>query len=496
MQHKAVKNSGGFYMSFDPINYIKPDNKIQEMINSSKPDKTIEAKQMSDRGISCIRGKYVIEPSTFISYANTRTASKENQQGIWFYNYHNNHYDCLTENEYKKIFFKLICEPSNSWWNLSMEKAYLPYFKNQLTYFKNNGTEEGFLQFNNGMLDFHQFPPKFKKASPKYFCHFRLPYDYDKNAKCPQFITFLNDIFEEDQERIKLVQEIMGASLYYCKCMQKLVVFLGDGSNGKSVLASVIKNMLGVNNVSSIALDQLSGNRFAKQNLDKKLLNISSEINPEKLYPSSDLKALTGGDSVEVEKKFQNSYTTEIHAKYILLANEMIHTADRSDGFYRRLIIIPFNQKYEPLVPGEEKVEGKKYQDIFLEDDLKTELPGIFNFAFNGLRRLIGNDYNFTESKACVKELEHYKNEYNIVKTFMNGAIDITDEKTDKIRSSTLFSQFEEFCKNNHYSRQAKQFTKKKFFLKFDQMINDMDNNTKKSKRSDGCYYIGMKYKK
>lgn len=483
-------------MSFDPINYIKPDNKIQEMINRSESAKTIEAKQMSDRGISCIRGKYVIEPSTFISYANTRTTSKENQQGIWFYNYHNNHYDCLTENEYKKIFFKLICEASNSWWNSSIEKNYLPYFKNQLTYFKNNGMEEGFLQFNNGILDFHQFPPKFKKASPKYFCHFRLPYDYDKTAKCPQFIAFLNDIFEEDQERIKLVQEIMGASLYYCKCMQKLVVFLGDGSNGKSVLASVIKNMLGVDNVSSIALDQLSGSRFAKQNLDKKLLNISSETNPEKLYSTSDLKALTGGDSVEVEKKFQNSYTTEIHAKYILLANEMIQTADYSDGFYRRLIIIPFNQKYEPLVPGEEMVEGKKYQDVTLEDDLKTELAGILNFAFRGLIRLIEQNYNFTEPKACVKALEHYKNEHNVVKAFIHEAINVTGEKSDQIRSSTLFQKFDEFCRNNHYFRQAKQITKKKFFQQFDQAINDMNNLVSKRKHSDSYYYVGMKYKK
>lgn len=341
-------------MFFDPMHYIKPDEKIQAMNKNGVDISAIQTMQMSDRGITCFHGKYAIEPCTFISYANTRTTSKESPEGIWFYNYHNNHYDRLSESEYKKILFHLICEPSNSWWNLSMEKAYLPYFKNQLTYFKSKGIEEGFLQFNNGILDFHELPVKFKKASPEYFCHFRIPYNYDKNAKCPQFIAFLNDIFENDKERIKLVQEIMGASLYYCKCMPKLIVFLGDGSNGKSVLASVIKNMLGVNNVSSIALDQLSGNRFAKQNLDKKLLNISSETNPGKLYSTADFKALTGGDSVEVEKKFQNSYTTEIHAKYILLANEMIHTTDQSDGLYRRLLIIPFNQKYEPLVPGEE----------------------------------------------------------------------------------------------------------------------------------------------
>ena len=98
--------------------------------------------------------------------------------------------------------------------------------------------------------------------------------------------------------------------------MQKLVVFLGSGSNGKSLLSNMIKHMLGERNVSAVALDQISSGRFGKQNLDRKLLNISSETKTEKLYSTADLKALTGGDSIEIEEKFEKSYTTEIHSKF------------------------------------------------------------------------------------------------------------------------------------------------------------------------------------
>lgn len=73
-------------MFFDPIDYIKTDENIQEMIDKGEADATIKAMQMIDREISCIRGKYVIEPSIFINYSNTRTTSKENQEGTWFYN--------------------------------------------------------------------------------------------------------------------------------------------------------------------------------------------------------------------------------------------------------------------------------------------------------------------------------------------------------------------------------------------------------------------------
>lgn len=479
-------------MNFNANDYIKPENIIQK---KTKGTHSSTQKKMNDRGISYIRGRYTIEPSPFITYANTRTVSKDNEEGVWFYNYRQNRYDLLPETLYKKIFFQLICEPDKSWWNVSMEKAYLPYFTNQLSSFNSTGTEEGVLQFNNGIIDFTSNFYQFKDPSPDYFCHFHIPYSYDQEAECPQFKAFLRDIFENDQERINLIQEIMGATLYYCKCMPKLVVFLGEGSNGKSVLASIIKSMLGEKNVSSITLDQLGGNRFAKQNLDKKLLNISSETNPNKVYDTADLKALTGVDSVEIEKKYQNSYTTEIHAKYILLANEMIRTKDYSNGFYRRLMIIPFNQKYEELVPGEEMEDGKKYQDIFLEDDLKTELPGILNFALEGLARLIKNNYTFTESKACTKALEHYRNNGRIIEAFMNEAIEVTDEDNDKILSSTLYPEFNDYCINNNYIKQMKKYTRQRFLQEFDEIINSMPNNVRKVKRKSGYYYIGLTFK-
>lgn len=482
-------------MSFNFKNYIQPDNKIQTMINNGEDPDVIKTTQMEDRGICFDKKKYVIEPSTFITYANTRTVSKENDQGVWFYNYVDKHYDLLDEKDCKKILFKLITEADPKWWTPAMQKNYYSFFVNQIEAFQNTGTEEGVLQFNNGIFKFEEQPAELVTPSPEYYCHFRIPYDYDAEAECPNFINFLNDIFDGDKERIQLIQEIMGATLYYCKCMQNLIVFLGIGSNGKSVLANIIKFMLGAKNVSSIPLDKLSGSQFAKQNLDKKLLNISSEVNPEKIYSTADLKALTGGDSVEVERKYQNSYTAEIHAKYILLANDMIQTADYSDGFYRKLIIIPFDEKYKKLEPGAEKVDGVKYQDVTLEETLKEELPGIFNFAYKGLMRFVDQDYQFTVSTACEKAMGRYKNEHNVVKAFLNEAVDATGNKKDTVRSSDIFPAFEEFCRENHYYKQSRNITKIKFFKMLNQAIDETSSLISKKKHNDSFYFTGMKLK-
>lgn len=485
-------------MAFYPTNYIKPDRKINKLRKRGKEPSEIQEIQLQDRGISMKKDKYVIAANVFIGYAMKRTAAKENEQGIWFYNFSENHYDHLTDKQIKKIFFTLIEEAGEEFWNSTMERQYIAYFNNKIPDFENSGTQPGMLQFNNVLLDFTGDTVEEIKPSPDYYCNFRIPYDYIADAECPQFIEFLNDIFENDQERIDLIQEIMGACLLYDKCMQYLVIFLGNGSNGKSLLASVIKKMLGEKNVSAIALDKLSGDRFSKQNLDKKLLNISSETNPEKVYSTSDLKTLTGGDAVEVEKKFCDAYTTELYCKFILLANNMIQTADYSDGFYRRLMIIPFNKQYYDLAAGEEPEEGKQYKDIYLEGKLSEELPGIFNFAMEGLLRLYQNDFHFTVSQKCEAALTRYKNEHNVVKAFMNECIRIAGDSKSSIRCSKLFPSFEDFCRKNHYYRQSRQITRTKFLDLFQQIIDDEAykfNRVKCVKRNGIYVYVGLKFR-
>ena len=485
--------------SFKAENYIRKDRNIEKLIQENQGEITEEITEimLEDRGISFNdRNKPVIDANQFIKYAMTLVTARENPHGIWFYNYKAKHYDLLPAEMYKKIFFHIIEQASETVWKPAMEKQYMAYFRNKVEQFQTSGTQAGILQFNNCILDFSEVEGKVLKPSPEYFCNFRLPYDYDENADCPEFKAFLNDIFEDDEERVQLIQEIMGACLMYDKCMQYLVIFLGSGSNGKSLLASTIKHMLGDVNVSAIALDRLSGDRFAKQNLDGKLLNISSEIKNEKIYSTSDFKTLTGGDSVEVEKKFQNAYTTEIYCKYILLANEMFQTDDTSDGFYRRLIIIPFNQHYYDYVPDEKKEEGKKYQDIYLEGTLEDELSGIFNFALEGLFRLWDNDFHFSYSSACERAKENFKKEHNIVMAFLNECVEITGiDSRFKEKSSDVFHRFDRFCRENHYHRQLSSINNKKFVRLMQQIIDSEELDIVRKKRKDSYYYVGMKFK-
>ncbi len=435
---------------FDPYNYLKAEVETEELTEMEAEDQN-SMYLLEQRGFTVNdRGKLVLNSNKFVDYLFTRMDALNSKEKCYFYNYKAERYELLEAPQYKKMFYHVIEEADRTIWSRRMEGEYVPCFIRKLSYATDNGMKPGKILFSNAILDYDK--NEIYSPSSEHFCLMQLPYKFDLKATAPKFQKFLEDIFEGDQERIDLIQEIMGICLYYDDIMQKLVIFLGGGSNGKSLLANIIKKMVGEKNVSAIALDQLGGSRFAKQNLDYKLLNISSETKSEKLYSTSDLKFLTGGDSVEVEEKFQKSYTTEIHSKFILLANEMIQTKDYSDGFYRRLLIIPFNKRYHDLAPGQEPMDGVSYKDVDLEEKLMEELPGICNFALEGLDRYFDNNCNLTYSQACEDALEHYKNEHNVVKAFVNSCLLLHEpEEHVKTKRSLFFAAFKRFCAENHF---------------------------------------------
>lgn len=473
--------------NFKENDYLKED-KLNTKWKKKLDQHEYEEKMLNQQGFICEDKKFMFNHAIFIQYAMTRINALNCNEHIFFYNYKEERYVQLEEEQYMKIFFYIIEEASLTIWKRKYENEYIPYFLRKLKYSEDNGMKPGVLHFTNGILDIDN--NEIYDPTPDIFSLVQLPYEYDEDAEAPRFKKFLSEIFGGDQTRIDLIQEIMGACLYYEDIMQKLIVFLGNGSNVKSLLSNIIKKIVGEKNVSAIALDNLSGGRFSKQNLDRKLLNISSETKTEKLYSTADLKSLTGGDSTEIEEKYAKSYTTEIHSKFILLANDMIQTKDYSDGFYRRLLIIPFEQCFKDRDPNKEDEEGVLYKDIYLEGELENELSGIFNFALGGLYRLMDNDFNFTKSPKCAEALERYKNEHNVVKAFYNNCITIHEpEDKVKARSSDVYIRFLAFCRQNHFNGNISSIM---FHRLFKAILAEENAPVMSKHRHDGDVYVNL----
>jgi putative DNA primase/helicase len=262
----------------------------------------------------------------------------------------------------------------------------------------------------NGILDvkslFNEDPAPLRNHSPNWFSPAALPVVFDEDAQCPTWDAFIREVFEGDEERVKLWEEWMGYCCVWDYSYQHSVIMVGEGRNGKGVCQKVLVELLGRDNVSSVPLGQFN-ERFGLQPMLGKLANIAGEIQGAGHIAEERLKQISGHDSISVNVKYGSNIEAKIPARLMFATNDVPEFKDRSKGLWRRLIIVPFNWE----VPVEKA-------DPSLADKLIQELPGIFNRALAGLYRLTEQGA-FTQPKVTVEATTVYQAESNPARRFL-----------------------------------------------------------------------------
>lgn len=251
-----------------------------------------------------------------------------------------------------------------------------------------------YINLRNGLLNLNTF--RLRRHTKAFASLVQLPFDYDPEAECPKFHQFLDEVFREDNELKLLIQEIMGYCLSPSSKAQKCFIFYSDGSSGKSVLCSILHRLAGGDaNVSSVTLSNLNA-KFTRAQLYGKVVNISTE-NETSNFNSEALKAITSGDPIQIENKYERPFTAKLTTKLVFAMNTLPKPSDRTFALYRRLCLVPFLTKFVDN-PHEGTNELKRNPNI--EAELVEELPGILAWCIEGLKRLAANNYQFTKSKS------------------------------------------------------------------------------------------------
>ena len=115
--------------------------------------------------------------------------------------------------------------------------------------------------------------------------------------------------------------------------IQKAVLLLGPGGNGKSVFLRLMQRFIGAENYATVPLQRLEDDRFAASRLHGKLANICADLPASDLRGSSMLKGITGGDRLTAERKYHDSYDLHPFCKLVFSANTPPRTPDSSEGF-------------------------------------------------------------------------------------------------------------------------------------------------------------------
>lgn len=270
--------------------------------------------------------------------------------------------------------------------------------------------------------------------TPDYYSTVQLNVTYDKKAKCPRFIEFLKEAMGGDMEQVALIQEMLGYFLIPVNAAQKCFVIVGVGGAGKSVLLRVLNDiLLGKQNVSNVSWQALN-ERFKTAELFGKLANIFADLPTKYIDDNGIFKALVGEDYITVEKKNKNPFSFQSCARLLFSCNSIPkNCGDRSEGFYRRLIIMRFNR----AVPADK-------MDPALLDKFRLEADGIFLFALEGLKRLMKNRFKFSETNVNIAELQQYRENNDSMLSFVKESCEI-DAKAH-VSSTELFNAYKVYC--------------------------------------------------
>lgn len=289
--------------------------------------------------------------------------------------------------------------------------------------------------------------------SPDWFSTVCLPYEFDADAKCPLWEGFLERNLELDPERIKLLQEWAGYLLLPDTGQQKFLVLEGEGANGKSVFCAAMEAMLGAPNVSHVPME-VFGERFELTVTLDKLVNICGDAGELDKVAEGHIKSFTAGNPMSFGRKYLDSIERMPTARLMLAVNNRPRFSDRSDGVWRRMLLVPWRIQ----IPTSDRIPN---MDKPWWWEQSGELPGILLWAIVGLHRL-RQQGRFTESELCNEALEDYRSEMNPARTFLIEHIEKSE--TSKIKCSFLYEMYVRWAKaSGHRELAERQFGREVF---------------------------------
>lgn len=301
---------------------------------------------------------------------------------------------------------------------------------------------ESLVCVENGILDVRT--RTFTKHTGKYYFKSKLPLAYNPEAKCPMIKKFFEEmLYPED---IPVIQEWIGFCLYKKYFIKKAIILFGDKNTGKTVFLNLLMYFIGYKNTTGISLQRISAaDKFAISTLKDKMANVFDDLSAKDLTDSGGFKIATGGGYMTGERKFGDPFQFLNYAKHIFATNMIPNVKEiNDDAYYERWIPLQFDNQIE---------ENNK--DNFLLEKLTTkeELSGLFNWALEGLKRLLDNGkFSFVKSAEEIKQTMQRQN--NPLIAFVDDCL--VQEDGNKVSKEDMYTIYCIYCTQHRLPKLSK----------------------------------------
>lgn len=364
---------------------------------------------------------------------------------LWFmYNEKNGIYDYLESKDIQKMYFQYAINDKDK--TALKSKKFADLLMLAAEDFEETHDEKKYINCKNGIIDIEN--NKLLKYDPKYKLQVQFNAKYDLNwkeqFKKSKFKKFLNTTLAEDD--IKTLQQAIGLFLSpHAREVEKVFLFKGAGSNGKSVMFDIMESLIDKRYISGVGIGDF-GQDFIISMMEGKYTNIVRDDDFERNVHKH-FKSIATGEEVTVNRKNKDHLRLSFNLTMFFGLNGLPNSKDKSFGFFRRPIIIPFNNTFG----NETEVrEGKArfLKDVTIgKDIIENEKDIVFNWAYEGLKEVEKNNWNIEQSKGSLAEMEEYREETDTVYGFYKQCI--VEEINNNIEARVLYVKYLNYCEDN-----------------------------------------------
>lgn len=327
-------------------------------------------------------------------------------------------------------------------------------------------TAPRYMPVKNGVFDFET--DELLSHSPEYRFTYQFPIVYNPLSTCPRTDAFFEQVLTPNQRLI--IEEWIGFYFWRNYMFKKAIIFVGSGDTGKTTLLEVITHLLGRDNISSISLQKMSGDKFSAAHLYEKHGNLVDELSARDVTDTGAFKMATGGGSVTGEYKFGNQFNFHNFSKFTFACNRIPDVGDTNDeAYFNRWMVIRFENTIKQIIPN------------FIET-LKTEeeRSGLFNVAMRGLNRLMEQKKFSYGNNAEDTKVEMMRSGSSIA---MFASEVLQREDGFEIGKEEMYEAYVDYCKKNKLSTQTKEMLGRRLGDYTNYLADGQSNTSVKAKR-------------
>lgn len=341
------------------------------------------------------------------------------------------------------------------------------------------------IAFKNGLLDLQSWirDPDVELIPPTadWFSVNVLERDYCRGATCARWTKFLNDCLDEDAELVSLMQEWFGYCLTGNNTLQKMLWLHGVSGAGKSTVTTILSRLVGARNVVQFDLWDFAKD-FGLLKFVGKRVAIAADAHLGRSAQADQViakfKQITGGDATSIGRKFKDDLDNIVLlTRFVLSTNEFPTLTDASDALIRRAMFIPFNKSFVGV------------ENPHLVEQMAVELPGITNWALEGLGRLLARG-KFHETRPSEEVARQFRRLQSPVHAFVEDCCE-TGAKCEA-KKDELYKLFITWAKENERNVMSKdRFATKLFRAVPDLTDGKLRNNDARERIYRG---VGIRY--